>query len=335
MTSSHEPVRAGSDVPVVSFIIPVRNDAVGLERCLKSIAVATAGRSSEVIVIDNASIDGSGDRAVTLGATVFRLDGRVARLRNFAANVARGELLAFVDADHEIDGQWVAAAVDLLADQSIVAAGAAYHPPAFGNWVQRSYNLLRDHRPGIHDAAWLASGNLVVRRGHFQAVGGFDETLETCEDVDLCQRLTRSGCRVVSDSRLRSTHYGDPSTLRRLFASELWRGRDNIRVSLRKPALREMPSVIIPVVDVLAAVTALVALIGFGRQGVLVALPALAIIVAFTSIRARKMTSRAGARRMLTVAQIWCVALVYDLGRAMALIFRTPHRRLAGPVRNE
>ena len=78
----------------------------------------------------------------------------------------------------------------------------------------------------------------------------FDATLETCEDVDLCARLTAAGHRLVSDDRLRSVHLGDPPTLRALFFAELWRGRDNLRTGLRRlPAWRDVPSLLIPVVD--------------------------------------------------------------------------------------
>ena len=79
------------------------------------------------------------------------------------------------------------------------------------------------------------SGNLAVKRTAFQAIGGFDAALEACEDVDFCQRLRRAGWRLVGDERLESVHLGDPPTLAALFRAERWRGRDNLRVSLRGP----------------------------------------------------------------------------------------------------
>jgi GT2 family glycosyltransferase len=321
----------------VSFIVPVRNDANGLERCLNSIAVAGAEskRTVDVIVVDNESIDGSGARAHALGARVIRLQGRVARLRNLAATSARGDVLAFVDADHEIAPDWVTAAMARLEDESIAAIGAAYHPPASANWVQRAYDLLRDHQPGFTRVAWLGSGNLAVRRRCFEAVGGFDETLETCEDVDFCQRLRRAGFRVLADSRLRSTHYGDPSTLRRLFLSELWRGRDNLRVSLREPAWRELPSVVIPVLDLCAAATAAGAIAYWGSGGLPVATGAALFFLAFSSLRAWRMAARATIGTAQGLAQTLAVALTYDAARALALVVRAPHRRTAGPLVSE
>ena len=83
--------------------------------------------------------------------------------------------------------------------------------------------------------------------------------LEACEDVDLCRRLLGAGWRIVADEKLVNVHLGDPATLQALFRAERWRGRDNMKVSLRPPVrLRELPGIIIPpLVLVLAAVTAI------------------------------------------------------------------------------
>lgn len=97
------------------------------------------------------------------------------------------------------------------------------------------YDRLRRHQGGVRDTGWLPSGNLVVRTEVFRQLGGFDTSLETCEDVDLCQRLVAGGGRLMETDRMHSTHFGDPATLRALFFGELWRGRDNLKVSLRGP----------------------------------------------------------------------------------------------------
>src|SRR5262249_52970008 len=117
---------------------------------------------------------------------------------------------------------------------------------------QRAYDRFRLHRRGIHEVDWLGSGNLAVRRDAFLRVGGFDTSLETCEDVDLCNRLRAAGYRLVSDDRMRSIHFGDPSTLGELFRGELWRGRDNVRTTIRGPlTLRSLPSLAVPVANLL------------------------------------------------------------------------------------
>lgn len=316
--------------PVITFVIPVRNDANALERCLLSIARDNSGVSSDVVVADNGSTDGSAETARAAGAAVESLPNMpVAEVRNRAAAVAHGELLAFVDADHEIAGGWTRSAVQLMQDPGIAAVGAEYMAPADATWVQRIYDRFRAHRPGVTPAEWLPSGNLVVRRSVFRDVGGFDPGLESCEDVDLSYRIRAAGGRLLSASALQSVHHGDPRTLRALFLAELWRGRDNIRVSLRQPlTLRTVPSVAIPVVD-LGACT--MALLGFGTVasgGFWLALSSVSVVAVFAMLRAVQLFARTprNQRSLGEALRIFLVAATYDVARAAALVLRAGHR---------
>src|SRR3989442_1090128 len=101
----------------VSFIIPVLDDARRLRRCLESIARSLYPTDLvQVIVVDNGSRDDSPKVARRAGALVLSAAGRVAELRNIGARNAVGDLLAFVDADHEIDPGWLRANVAQLRD---------------------------------------------------------------------------------------------------------------------------------------------------------------------------------------------------------------------------
>jgi hypothetical protein len=239
----------------VSFVIPVRNDAVRLDRCLASIRRNSFPSGEvEIIVADNGSVDDSASVAVRHGATVLSLPTlRLGALRNRAAAAATGRILAFVDADHEIVDTWIAAAVEAFESPDVTAVGAPCWPPPDGTWVQRAYDRLRSHPEGLHRTEWLGSGNLAVRTAAFRDLGGFDTSLETCEDVDLCRRIRGAGRGVWADGRLRNTHLGDPATLADVFRGERWRGRDNIRVSLRPPrSWRGVISGLLPVVLIVA-----------------------------------------------------------------------------------
>src|SRR5258706_9361544 len=100
--------------------------------------MAASRHEHEVIVIDNGSVDGSAGCGRAQGAIVMNGEGRVACLRNGAAKWARGTILAFIDADHEIAPEWVAAALEHFGDEAVGAVGAPYHPPDDANWVQRT-----------------------------------------------------------------------------------------------------------------------------------------------------------------------------------------------------
>lgn len=316
----------------VAFIIPVHNDAERLAACLASLPRDGA---VEVVVVDHGSVDASRRVASDKGARVLALARsvpNVASLRNQGARAVSSELVAFVDADHTLDPGWLAAARVAVTPPDVGAVGAQYHGPAEGTWVQRWYDGFRDHSavPGL--AAWLGAGNLVVRREAFVAVGGFDESLESCEDVDLCFRLREAGWSVVNEPGMRSTHHGDPATLSRLYRSELWRGRDNMRVSLRERplSLRNTLSALTPVAQLGAFVLALAGVAGAmsgSRAGQAVAAAAAVVILVPLLARALLMWRRTQGRAPYGLAGALVVATTYDVARALALVSRATHHR--------
>jgi hypothetical protein len=256
----------------------------------------------------------------------------VSRLRNRGTEVASGDILAFVDADHEIGPEWLDSAAQTMAGPNVAAAGSLCQAPSDGTWVQRAYNLLRRRSPHIHDVEWLGSGNMVVSRRAFQAVGGFDDSLETCEDVDLCRRLRAMGYRIVDDPRMHNVHLGDPKTLRDLFVGELWRGRDNLKVSLRgKPTPRELISVGVPILF-LAGVASLLAP---AVQGVLVRPLLVAGLCAtggLSFLRSIRMLRQAPTVTVALIVQCLAVGFTYEAARAFAMVTRKRHHRVVQPA---
>lgn len=317
--------------PEIAIIVPVRNDASRLRQCLAAIAVATPLRNQVgIVVADNGSTDDSAATAAAAGALVLPLPGRrVGELRNIGAGASVAPLIGFVDADHVVDPGWVGAALEIFSDETVTAAGAPYSPAANANWVQRAYHRFRPVATRRQPIEWLGSGNLIVRREAFERVRGFDETLEACEDVDLCNRLRAAGYRLVVDPRLRSVHLGDPASLRALFLGELWRGRSNIKVTLRGPLTRRsLPSVIIPVAD-LAALLVMAAAPWTGRGA---ALAAGLMFSAFAVLRAARMSLGGGPVSVRDLAANLAVAATYDLARALSLVARATHKTRRDPT---
>ena len=324
----------------VSFIVPVRNDAVKLATCLQSILANGLPRGRfEIIVADNGSSDGSADVARRMGADVMVAAGvRVSELRNLAARRTTGDIFAFIDADNEIVPLWGRTVVECLSADTVGAAGAVYQAPQNGTWVQQAYGVLRGRASGTEDVLWLGSGNLAIPRRVFDAVGGFDTSLEACEDVDVCNRIRSRGLRIVSDARLGSVHHGDPSSLWALFRGELWRGRDNLRVSFRTPVSpRGAVSAVIAVLDavmIAIAVGGVILSLRGPRLGFMVAGAALSVVLLFAFLRAVRGAVRSGAVHPTKVLQVVLVTSVYDCARALALVARAPHRgrRSASPA---
>jgi GT2 family glycosyltransferase len=321
--------------PAFSFVIPVRDDAARLLRCLASIRANRYAGSVEIVVVDNGSRDGSADVARSAGAIVIVLPGlTVAELRNAGARCATGEILAFVDADHEIGAEWIASVANVLSDSDVAATGAPCVPPPDANWVQRAYDCLRSHRPGPHEVEWLGSGNLAIRRTVFAAIGGFDSSLQTCEDVDLCNRLRQAGGTIVSDARATNVHFGDPATLHALFTGELWRGRDNLRVFFRGPVTwRSIPSLAIPLIDLVCVAAAMAGAATLPWGGGWLLFAAGCIFAFWSVVRAAKMTRELAHPRVTDVFANLIVAGVYDIARALALVANAGHGIRRGAIR--
>lgn len=330
MNLSVKPTPAGRRPPpaLVSVIVPVRNDARRLARCLASIrASEDLPAPLEIVVADNGSTDDPSTVAAAAGARLVPLPGlRVSEVRNRAAATSRGDVLVFIDADHEQDPLWMAHAVDTLRRSGVGAVGAPYFAPAGGTWVQQTYDAVRQRPSGQDEVEWLGSGSLAVWRDVFEQVGGFDRSLEACEDVDFCKRLRRGGHRLVADVRLVTVHHGDPATLRALFLGELWRGRDNIRVSLRPPVtLASLPSVVTPVLVLALTLATIVGVLRWMVFGPSWWLASIAGLLAIVGARAARMARR-GRRGIRSLMQAFAVAATYETARALALVVRVPHR---------
>ncbi len=318
----------GAD-PTVTVIVPVRNGARYVATCLGSIASDPyPGQCREIIVADNGSTDETVVLATSLGARVLSKPGvPVSALRNEAVRQSSGDVLAFVDVDHEISPGWLAAAIDALRDPTVAATGAPCHPPPNATWVQTMYDAMRDHVETPVETRWLGAGNLVVRRSAFEDIGGFDATLEACEDVDLCRRLRSSGARLINTPHMVNRHFGDPATLSALFKGELWRGRDNLRVSLRGPvSWRDLPSIVVPMLWLVVTALSVVAMWSRSATVTGVAAIGLCVLGLATGARAAGMIRRRSVPAGLQWAQAVVVSCVYDMARAMSLVVRVTHR---------
>jgi len=316
--------------PSVTVIVPVRDGARYLGACLAAITADPypGDARPDIVVADNGSTDGSTEIARALGARVMSKPGvRVSALRNEAAREATCDLLAFIDVDHQIAPGWFSAALTALTDGQVVAAGAPYHSPVNPTWVQVMYDAMRDHPGQATRTRWLGSGNLVVRRAAFDQVGGFDPDLEACEDVDLCRKLRLRGGELVSTPGMVSRHIGDPSSLGALFRGELWRGRDNLRVSLRGPvSWRDVPSIVVPVLWLAVLALAIATVVIRSATIAPFALAGVAALGAASLVRAAGMIRRASLHGAVAWLQALVVALVYDAARGLSLLGLATHR---------
>ena len=181
-------------VPFVSMVVAARDAERTIGAALES-AIAQTYEAFEVIVVD----DGSKDRTAAVARSFNRvcvLDGPgrgPSAARNAGSAVAKGSLLAFLDAD------------DILPPSKLTdQAGYLATHPETDCVLGRQEVFLENERPAwlerdsvFGDFGGVPLMSLVVRRRVFDAVGGFDESLRIAEDRDLLVRLRAKGVGIA------------------------------------------------------------------------------------------------------------------------------------------
>ena len=160
-----------------SVIIPARNAASSIGRCLDSV-FALDPPALEVIVVDDASDDETGAIAEVRGARVVRCERNLGPglARNKGARAASGELLAFTDADCEVPGDWLRRLDEALSDDYAGVTGPYAGPTDQKLLPQLIHQTLRYSQrdmPSYMESS--ISCNLCFRKCDFDAAGGFPE----------------------------------------------------------------------------------------------------------------------------------------------------------------
>ncbi len=233
---------------MISVIIPAYNEEKNITACLKSISDSDFPKENfEIILVDNGSSDNTRNIAQQFNINILcNKIKNISGLRNLGAEYAKGDILAFVDADCVVSSQWLKNASVHISDKNLAAWGAPPVIPENATWVQKAWFLIRQKETRVQYVDWLESMNLFVRKNQFFNIGGFNESLETCEDVDFCYRIRKYG-KIISDSNINVIHLGEAGTVNEFMKKEIWRGKSNLRGMISHGLkLKEIPSLAIP-----------------------------------------------------------------------------------------
>lgn len=183
-------------VPTLSVIVPAWNEEKYIARTIESLQRASAvyererGATAEIIVVDNNSTDRTAAVAREHGATVvFEPVNNIGKARNAGARSARGQFIAFCDADNQITENLLGLIHDHLTDPRIAGGGTWIEPERRNLKISFFYFIW-----GIYVTfSRVGVGMMHCRKTDFDAFGGFDETIYAAEDVQLAYDLRRIG----------------------------------------------------------------------------------------------------------------------------------------------
>jgi glycosyltransferase involved in cell wall biosynthesis len=219
----------------ISFVIPALNAERTIGICLDSIKrLDYPSGLVEVIVVDNGSVDNTVKIARDHGAKVVIEHGvTVSRLRNIGSERSSGEYIAFVDADCELPVNWAKDAVFCLKNEDAGMAGTrSYAVPENSEWWKKAWKAHTDANAPQGRVKWVVGGAIIVKREVFLAVGGFDGSLVTCEDVAFGYAVSKR-YKVINMAALSPLHHEASGTIKDLYKKELWRSAGNVRVMMK------------------------------------------------------------------------------------------------------
>ncbi|RPF21207.1 glycosyltransferase family 2 protein [Myceligenerans xiligouense] len=192
--------------PRVSVVVPNYNYAGTLPLCLESVLAQTYP-PHEVIVVDDASTDGSREVAARYSCRVIGLErnGGVSAARNRGVAESTGEIVFFVDSDVALAPDAVEQAVrELRADPSLGCVYGVVAPePLVDDGVVERYRVLHAHHwqarsvGRVHTAIFMMAA---MPRAVFDEVGPFDANLRDSEDVEYSERLAPRHAILLTDA---------------------------------------------------------------------------------------------------------------------------------------
>jgi glycosyltransferase involved in cell wall biosynthesis len=316
---------AVGDRPAISIIVPAFNEERMIGRCLVSLVSQDFPRKAfEVIVVDNGSTDRTVEIARSfsnsLNLLVLNQPGtHISALRNLGVPASRGEFLAFLDADCIAPKIWLRNALERLAAGDGGVIGSFYTIPAGSSWVARVwYGDFPALKQG--SVSYVPSGTLLVSRSVFSKVGGFDVTMETSEDFELCRRISTAGYSVRGDAALSTVHLGTPQTLTAFYHKQRWHGNGVRQAISREKLCHAFSKTLLQTGFFLIGMLTFIAVLPvvlLRHDLLLLALPIvfLACNTAFLALRAAMQRNR-----WRLFPQLAFLYLVYGLARSISLL---------------
>ncbi len=220
--------------PLVSIIIPNKNQAELLKRCIASIINNSTYMNYEIVLVDNGSTEPAVEALYTELQSepkirFFRWDHpfNFSGINNFAVEQARGSHLLFLNNDTEvISSDWIEAMLEFSTRSNVGAVGAKLLYPdttlqhagvilGIGGVAGHSHKYFPNSSYGYfgrlrvpQNLSAVTAACVMIPKPVFEAIGGFDESFAVAfNDIDLCLKIRALGKDIIWTPHAELTHY--------------------------------------------------------------------------------------------------------------------------------
>jgi succinoglycan biosynthesis protein ExoA len=336
----------GTDsLPLVSVLVPMRNEERYIEGCLRSLTAQDYPHERfEVLVVDGASSDrsrelaqrfiGNGDQNLRL---VDNPQRKTAAGLNLALAQASGEVIVRVDAHASVRPDFLRQNVSALAESGADAVGGPIESVGEG-LVGEAIALAMSSPFGVGNAHFRYSQEprytdtaafAAYRREVFSRIGAFTEEIDFGEDDEFNYRLADAGGRIYLTPKIGSVYY-TRSSLPALGRQYLAYGRAKVKVLRRHPDQARLRQFVpASFVGTLAGLTLLAPMSRPLRR----ALPLVAgLYVGAVSLASLRIASRRGWRYAPVLPLAFaCLHVCYGLGFLQSLLIHRPRSSEPAP----
>lgn len=221
-----------SDKPPVSIILPTKGNLKLLKPCIESIEKSSY-KNYEIIIVDNSKKEETRKYLGGLQHKVlfYNESFNFAKINNFAVKYARGEHVIFLNDDTQVISQdWIEKMLEHSVKPTVGTVGVLLfylndtiqHAGVLigvGGITSHAFEGLQRNDPGykglvqtVRECSAVTGACLMIKKGLFEQVGGFDEQLAfSFNDVDLCLRLREKGYLVIYTPDAQLYHHGTAS----------------------------------------------------------------------------------------------------------------------------
>tara|TARA_R110000823_G_scaffold24467_6_gene72737 strand:- start:5720 stop:6682 length:963 start_codon:yes stop_codon:yes gene_type:complete len=295
----------------ISVIVPAHNEQKYISQCLKSLIAQDYSKDRyEIIVVDNDSRDRTQEIVKKLNVRIIEQNtGPVGAVRNAGAAQAKGDFLAFIDADCVAPDNWLTKGSQLL-QEDFTAYGGGYDLRKSPFWLERAW-LLENREPPKD----LLGGSIFIRKKDFISVGSFDETITSGEDTKLSNSLRANKYKVIMKEELNVIHLGNPTNIKTFFLRQVWHSENYLN---NWKDTRIDPTFYLLIIFMIGLITFSLSAIILNKTGLVVAALIIAIMpFIFTVKRLRR--SRNIRKNLRNFPAIYILDFTYLCARVIGL----------------